>query len=409
MYDTIVVGAGPAGSMAAMTLADRGMQVLLLEKESMPRKKPCGGGLPIRTINRYPFIKDLHVIESYSYGGYVYSPSLQYTVEIVKEDPILAMVQRPTFDKTMVNYAINHGAAYQDKSVVTDVIIESDYVRLKTNEGIDLKASMVIGADGFLSTISRKTGLHEKNRTHGVSLVEEFPLSHNEMKEYFKEEVFCHVFSKFKGIQGYGWVFPKKDHVNIGLVEYEDARSSAAKRYNLRTLFEQFLSILRTRGIIPRDVVSTAAVGGILPLQPLQRTYANRILLCGDAAGFINPVSGEGIHYAISSGEIAGYIASQAVKHNDFTTSFLSRYQRKWMDEFGKEIKMMLRSKKQWRKEGERTIKLMCTDEKFAEMLFLTMTGKESMYDLRWKIVRRYLFVSFKHIFNREKNTLRSI
>jgi flavin-dependent dehydrogenase len=330
-------------------------------------------------------------------------------VEIVKEDPIFAMVNRKHFDQSLITYAINHGAEFREKMKVIDVTVKPNHVLLTLDDGSQLKSSLIIGADGFLSTVARKTGLLDQKRGHGVSIFEEFPLSKEEIKHHFKEEGFCHVYSKLKGMHGCGWVFPKKDLVNIGLVEYEYAQTAAQKGNNLKTDFEQFLSLLKSTGIIPKNLQSTHAQGGVLPFRPLQRTYADRVLLCGDAAGFINPVSGEGIHYAITSGEIAASIASQALKKNNCSQTFLSLYEKHWMNAFGKEIMMMLRSKKQWRKDGEKTIKLMCTDEKFAELLFLTMTGKESMYELRWKILRRYFYVYLKHLFGRNRHTLQSI
>ena len=83
-YEVVVVGAGPAGSTAARFLAEKGVSVLLLDKEIFPRFKPCGGGLPLRVLQDFPYVKDMESVESYSYGGIVHSPSLKYTIEVQK-------------------------------------------------------------------------------------------------------------------------------------------------------------------------------------------------------------------------------------------------------------------------------------------------------------------------------------
>ena len=98
-FDVTVVGAGPAGSTTAKFLAEKGVKVLLIDKDRFPRDKPCGGGIPLRTLKRFRYLKEEDdLIDSYSYGGYAYSPSLKYRVELQKNEPPLAMVIRKKFD-----------------------------------------------------------------------------------------------------------------------------------------------------------------------------------------------------------------------------------------------------------------------------------------------------------------------
>ena len=110
-YDVIVVGAGPAGSTAASILAERNLSVLLLDKDVFPRWKPCGGGLTIKTLNRFPYVKK--VVDSYSYGGCVYSPSLEQYVSKTLEEPLIAMVSRRRFDEYLVKRAVEKGVVFK--------------------------------------------------------------------------------------------------------------------------------------------------------------------------------------------------------------------------------------------------------------------------------------------------------
>ena len=120
----------------------------------------------------------------------------------------------------------------------------------------------------------------------------------------------------------------------------------------------------------------------------------NNVLLCGDAAGFINPVTGEGIYYALNSAEIAANITIKALKAKNTSGRFLSQYEKEWKKDFGKDIEYMLNLTKKIRNENERFIQTMSKDKKLAEMLFDIMTGQQSIYKLRWKLIRRYLYAS---------------
>ena len=397
IYDIVIVGAGPAGSTAAKILASQDLNVLLIDKEKFPRNKPCGGGLPIRSLKRFPYIKDINVIESYSYGGYLYPPSLCNNIEIIKQEPVIAMVLRKKFDNALVKLAIDNGAKFLDGKSVTDLKITLDKAQITLDDGREIQTDLVIGADGFLSTIAQKAGLATRHRNKGISVVEEFSLKKDTMDQFYTNKRLCHIHSKIHGISGYGWVFPKQSHVNIGLAKYLTNGNSVNDKKNIREEFKEYLTLLRNTDIIPKNIESTQLRGGTLQVKPLEKTYADRIILCGDAAGLINPVSGEGIYYALASGEIAARVASESIKKDDSSEQFLSRYEQQWKNDFGQEIKLMLKSTKQWGKQNENIFKLMSKDNKLAEMFLSIITGQESVYELRWKILKRYIYAYMKY------------
>jgi len=396
-YDVVVVGAGPSGSTAAKTLAEHGVNVLLIDKERFPRDKPCGGGLPLRTLSRFPYIKKLHSIESYSYGGFIYSPSSLYDTKITKSEPVIAMVLRSRFDNELVNLSIEKGVEFKDRTAVTDIKIHSDTAQISCKDGTSINTDLIIGADGVHSTIAHKIGAIPRKREKGICIVEEFQVPKKKIISLFTEDRLCHVHSKFKRIRGYGWVFPKQNHINVGIVSYDNKEQLKEKDTDLQSIYADYLQALTKQDILPSQMKSVKKKGGILPVRPVPKTYFDRILLCGDAAGFINPINGEGIFYAMVSGEIAGNVANDSIKQQDTTEHFLSIYEKQWKQDFGKEIKYLLRKKKQWGRQGETTVKLMNQDPQFAEMIYLIMVGKESMYDLRWKLIKRYIYSSYIH------------
>ncbi len=382
-YDVIIVGAGPAGSTAAKILAEQGIRSILIDKEKFPRDKPCGGGLTSRVLTRFPYIKDLNVIESSSYGSCLYSPSLQHQAELHKKDPIISMVLRKKFDDALVKLAIDSGAQFQEGKSIVNLKTTPKKARVILDDGTGIHADIIIGADGFFSTIARKAGLLLRHKYMGISVVEEFPLNAKDIEKFYTTEHLCHIHHNVHEITGYGWVFPKKRCVNIGLVDYRISGDSQSDKKNLRKIFDNYLSLLKNTNLIPKNITSKRLCGGHLPLRPLKQTYTSHIILCGDAAGFINPLNGEGIYYALASGEISARVAVEATQADDISEQFLSRYEQQWKSDFGQEIISMLKLAKQFGQQSEKIIRLMSQDEKLLEMLLLNCNWKNDLFKLQ--------------------------
>jgi len=258
-------------------------------------------------------VKDKGLIESYSFGGFAHPSSLKYKVGVQRNEPIAAMILRKKFDYGLVKLAIDSGATFMDEKSAEDIKILKDKARILLNDGTNIESQIVIGADGVWSTIAKKSGLGQRRKNVGMCLFQEYPMLNKTLDRFFGEKRLCHIHMNLQGIAGYGWAFPKKEHLNIGICEFKPVINQSRSKTNLKEIYENYINILKEGKIIPDDLKMGRVKGGVLPVFPLEKTYADRIILCGDAGGFINPVSGEGIYYAMSSGEIAANVTAEAL------------------------------------------------------------------------------------------------
>jgi geranylgeranyl reductase family protein len=399
-YDVVIVGAGPAGSTAAKRLAEKGVSVLLLDKAAFPRDKPCGGGLPTRVQKRFSYIEPF--VDSISFGSSTSSSSLRYKFELIRDKPLLVNVLRKDFDDGLVHLAKKAGAAFLDEKTVTDVSVRENKVFISLDDGLTIQSKAVIGCDGTQSVVAQKTDLSKKLEMLCVCMVQEQPLTPAQLDTFFTQKRLVHLFIKAQGIAGYGWVFPKKNSVNIGIGEFQSALPKSKPKTPLKETYEAFIGSLKQQKLLPSEFPIENVKGAILPIFPLENTYTDRVLLCGDAAGFINPITGEGIYYAMVSGQIAAEVIADGLKAQDLSKEFLSRYQRLWHDDFGKDLKLLGRFNNQWGKDSEKIVRLMTRDKKFAQLLIGVTGGQISFTKYKYALIIRYLLASVKNLFHKK-------
>jgi geranylgeranyl reductase family protein len=391
-YDVVVVGAGPAGSTAAKFLAEKGAKVLLIDKSRFPRDKPCGGVLSVRTLKRFSYISD-DLIASYSFGGNIHSSSLKHHILIKKDQSIAAFVVRKDFDYGLVKLAIESGATFRDSVSATDIQILKDKDILRFHNGESVESQLVIGADGVWSIVAKNVGLGSHYPHIGRCLFQEVPLADYLIDEYFTEKKNFQMFLKFMGVEGFGWVIPKKDCVNIGIGEIQPSRSQQQMKYPLKEVYHEFIRVLKERKLIPPMITSGTIKGGVLPLQLLKRTFADRVVLCGDAAGQMNPLTGDGIHYAMSAGKFAADVCNIALEVGNTNAYFLSKYETLWKNDFGGEIRLFKYVLKMLLKGNhhEKYIRLLSRDQKIVDML-LTMANTDGrIQDYQWRVAKRFV------------------
>jgi len=401
-YDVVVVGAGPAGSTAAKFLSEKGIRVLLVDKSKFPRDKSCGGGIPVRVLKEYKYIREKDLIESFSYGGYIYSPSLKYRAEIQKNEPFIAMILRKKFDHGLVKLAIDSGATFVDGTAVDDIKVFDDKVKTLLNNRTDVESRMVVGADGVWSVVAKKSGLHQNRKNIGISLFQEYRMDVETLDHYFTEKRLFHVHFNVQEIDGYGWVFPKKEHVNIGVVEMRRQADQSEGKTHLKEIYNNYMQTLKKDGILPDSLTIGKIRGAALPTCPVEKTYADRVLLCGDAAGLVHPFNGEGIEYAMSSGKIAADVIAKALEVGDTSAKFLSKYEKLWKNDFGKTIKLFLRTSKRWGGKTEKLVRLVSRDKKIAEMVLEIGMGNLTIQECKWIILKRLLYLNFRDLFYRK-------
>jgi len=392
MYDVVIVGAGPAESTAAKYLAEKKLKVILIDKEKFPRNKSCGGGLPLKVLKQFDYLEKNNLIESYTYGGYIYSSSLKYVIDAKKETPVLAMIRRINFDYNLVKLAIKKGAEFVDGKKVIDININPDKAIVILDDNIEIQTKIIIGSDGVWSTVAEKTGLRSSNTPANIALYCEFPMTKQQMDQYFTEKRYGHMHNKVLGINGYGWVFPKKEHVNIGIGIVGESIEK-----NLKKFLNKYIQLLKDNKNIPTGINVGEIKGAALPKKPLDQTYAERVILCGDAAGLINPFSGEGIDYAMYSARLAAEVVYNAIEKRDYSSKFLSKYEKLWKKDFGKDIKLFLMMVKRWRSTKEKYFKLVSQDQKLSNLLLEIACGNLGVSQNKWKFIRRIIYLRIKN------------
>ncbi|KYK20583.1 hypothetical protein AYK21_05860 [Thermoplasmatales archaeon SG8-52-2] len=391
-YDVVIVGAGPAGSTAAKFLSEKGINVLLLDKDKFPRDKPCGGGIPIRVFNRYSYIQK-GLIDSYSYSAFAYSPSLKYIMKLHREKPLIAMILRKNFDNELVKLAIDSGVDFQDGKTVVDIKITKNSAKVTLDDKTLIESEIVIGADGVWSIVAKKTGLCKDYKNICMCLFQEYNLGSEVLDQYLGKERTCHIHVKVNRTSGYGWVFPKKKHVNIGITQFKQVIDQQKRKIRIKDTYESYLEILKKDNVIPDNLKKEKIRGAALPTRPLEKTYSDRLIICGDAAGFANPVTGEGIYHAMVSGEIAAEVIAKALEKGNTSEKFLSKYQKIWYKDFGKDLKLLHGISGIWEKDDEKLIEIICKDKKLSEYCVDAIVGKINARTCRKKMTRRLLFI----------------
>lgn len=310
--DVAIVGAGPAGASAALALGGRGLRVALLEKAVPPRYKTCGGGVLRRAIALLPLDvraaveRECHVAEFVHHG-----PHLRFVCE--RERPIVSMVMRDRFDHLITTAAVQAGAQLFAGTTVQNVTLEPNAVNLTTSAG-EFRARFVIAADGANSLIARKTGQRE---LRGVfpAFECEVTLAPEAMEPLMRTARFDFGLVP----AGYGWVFPKRDHLSIGVGTTQ--RGAA----NLPETYRRYLDALGIGAPLHEE-----RHGYLIPCRPREGMFdTHRILFAGDAAGLADPVTAEGI----TAGIFSGQLAARALLEGEFAETAVKRAYRTGLEQ----------------------------------------------------------------------------
>ena len=308
-FDALVVGAGPAGSSTAIHLARAGAQVLVADKARFPRDKPCGGGLTGRALKRIP-VDPSPVVER---DVDRFELRLRYGPTFTRghDEPLIRMTQRRRLDAFLLESAAEAGADVRDGSRVEGIEVDDSGVRAQVG-GETVRADVLVGADGANGVVARSAGLGE-GIVRGVALEGNVPL---EALGGHLERTAVIELAVLPG--GYGWVFPKGDHANLGVGGW----GSEGPR-----LRDHLARLASAHGLAPDSL--TDVRGHRLPMRRLGTSAgAGRVLLVGDAAGLVDPLSGDGMYEAFVSARLAAdaIVAGDIDGYTDALSKALDRH-----------------------------------------------------------------------------------
>ncbi|MGB4030015.1 MAG: geranylgeranyl reductase family protein [bacterium] len=336
-FDLVIAGAGPAGSLAAYTAARAGLEVLLLEREAFPRPKPCGGLLSGKALASLPWPLPEEIWECPIRGVSLVNNRGE-ALYFRQEKAFAVTVRRELLDQFLLEKARGAGARFLDNTPLTDLSQREEDRTVVTPQG-NFRALVVIGADGYQSRTARAAGLRRQWSPweRGTALVSR-PFLPREEAARLTRGGDAATFFTLPLPASLGWLFPLDTGVSVGI----GAPSLVGKQ--LFPLFQDFLALLnRTYGTsIPcRQPQIWHLPAGGFP-RPLAR---GNVLLVGDAAGFVDPFSGEGIYWAVNSGITAANLAI-AYLAGKLPGSLAQAYSRecrkKWQREFGLSLLLAL-------------------------------------------------------------------
>jgi geranylgeranyl reductase family protein len=334
-YDVIVVGAGPAGSIAAYECTKRGLTTLLLEKSLIPREKPCGGAVMYRGIRILRGHLPRNLVEQKIYGLRFALPNGAKS-EFISDKMIGITVFRDRFDEYLAKRAVDAGSELLENTPVIHASTSNDSALVRLKDGREFRSNFLIGADGVNSIVSRSLGLRPQRKDLtkvGLGMESDFYVGTDGVNQAMNGNPSVLEIIPAEDRISYGWVFPKREHLAIGVA------GSGVHMRALRPTFDRFYKSLEQKIGIPLTLKKrrTSFLGGD-GLGSVN--VVDRAILVGDAAGFVDPMMGEGIAYAMQSSIFAADVIDSAIEEGKYDSAQLSEYHTLCRKEFSANFQM---------------------------------------------------------------------
>jgi digeranylgeranylglycerophospholipid reductase len=328
--DIIVIGAGPAGLIAAREAATRRADVVVLEEhEEIGKPCHCAGLLSLKGLERLGVSTDGVYVQNKVRGARFFSPSgLTFTIE--KNEPVACVIDRSIFDRFLAQKTIEAGARISLNEQVKDIERGEKETTIQSKNK-KFYTKIVIDAEGASSRILKETGLKPINHD---SLV---PGIQCDLENVGVDPEYVEVhFGNSTSPRFFAWVIPLSENkARVGL---------GCKGESPKECLDEFV---RRRFGFEKNLGRVDIRSGLIIIEgPIDRTFSDRFLVVGDAAGQVKPTTGGGVIFGGLCASIAGRIASEAVDCGDCATSFLGRYETLWKDELGKDFRSMLLARK---------------------------------------------------------------
>lgn len=341
-YDIVVVGAGPAGSMAARAAARLGARVLVLEKRrEIGVPVQCGEALGEDVLNDLGIEPNPRWIAGRVNVAKLISPSgvAVYMAERAVGGKLGYILDRKIFDKHLAALAADAGSDIMVGTFVEGLLTNGGKVTGVKARGfggkVEVRADVVIAADGVMSRVARWAGLNTTLKLEDIESGAQFQMVG---VDFESPSVMEYHFGSKIAPGGYAWIFPKgEDMANVGLGVLGERAERPAIDY--LSDFVNRMPNLRKGRIIEINV------GGVPVSGPLKKTVKDGFLVVGDAARQVNALSGGGIDFAMRAGNIAGEVAAKAVAEGNVSEKRLSEYEQRWRKAFGKKADRYYKAK----------------------------------------------------------------
>ncbi|MHC1582048.1 MAG: NAD(P)/FAD-dependent oxidoreductase [Candidatus Syntropharchaeia archaeon] len=333
-YDVVVVGAGPAGSICARFAADKGLDVLLIEKrQEIGTPVRCAEGVSKAELEKV-IPPDRRWISAEVNRGVIYSPDGTKIVLSEKNAgaEVGYVLERKIFDRELARRAAEMGAEVYVKTRAYDVIRKDGFVRgiraKQMGKDLEVRAEIVVGADGVESKVGRWAGIDTRLKPSDIETCAQYLMCGIEIDSTACEFYLGNEIAP----GGYAWIFPKgEDSANVGIGVNRGRAVDYLKKF--------------VKSKFPDGKIIEMVFGGVPVSGPIERTITNGLMLIGDAARQSDPVTGGGIANAMEAGKIAADVAVQAIERGDPSENSLNEYEERWRSTIGEKIGRTLKVK----------------------------------------------------------------
>ena len=305
-YDVLIIGAGPAGSTAAKLAADRGYHVLLVDKARFPRHKTCASWVNRLAFERFPYLAAHRdsLVDAAFYGLEFWDSMLARSARYNEREPSGYLTLRHKFDDGLRRIAIAAGAEMREGAGIQELVEYGDRVEVRLDNGESFSGKVLLGADGASSRVAVLAGFRKSWAENQFVLAanEDIPCSPSLIDKIYGRRFPIHVGLRFRELVGYGWVFPKREHVCVGI----GGRLGPGEK--IQEWYRRFLEAAQSRGLAPAELTSQEVHYAVDPAGAVHKVdtlVRGRVLLIGDAGGFVSGSTGEGIYPAMESARAA--------------------------------------------------------------------------------------------------------
>ena len=333
-YDVAIVGGGPIGGHIAETISEKKFSVVVFEKNKQIGIPINCAGLITPKVFEFLSFKKERVLQNKIKGANIHSPS-GHVLSIGGDKTHAIVIDRTKFDKEIIKKASDNGTDVFTGNKILSIQRNKNFVELKTSQKLDIKCKLLIGADGPHSTVRDRFAFSEPAEfLTGVGAEISGTNLNPEFVEIFVGKNIAPGF--------FAWIIPTNKHgteARIGLC------TSKGADHPPQHYFSKFFENKQSSKYL-KDVEITKRIGGIVPLGVLKKTYADNVMLVGDAAAQVKPTSGGGIYPGLLCAHHCSSVAVDALENNNFNISVLKKYQKLWTADIGKELFLGMKFRK---------------------------------------------------------------